>query len=53
MNLHVFKLRTVLLTLMVIGGMMLQGCPDPRKNCNHPKHSEYVKEKMEKKQKMK
>lgn len=53
MNLNVFKVKRLFLVMLVFWGVMLQGCPDPRKNCNHPKHSEYVKEKMEKKQKMK
>jgi hypothetical protein len=30
--------------------IMLYSCTDPRKNCNHPKHAEYVKEKQLKKQ---
>ena len=35
-----------LLGLFAPGCAMLRG--DPRKNCNHPKHGEYMKEKQSK-----
>ncbi len=39
----------IILGLTILSGAIFS-CADPRKNCNHPKHAEYVKEKQLKKQ---
>ncbi len=40
------------LTLILLGLLLwsLTGCGDPRKNCNHPQHEEYIMEKRKKNQ---
>ena len=41
-----------ILLLALTAAWLLQGCflrGDPRKNCNHPKHGEYMKEQQMKK----
>ncbi|MDP5170759.1 MAG: hypothetical protein NWR72_10975 [Bacteroidia bacterium] len=39
---------TASLIVLLLSGMMLSSCRalmgDPRKNCNHPKHGEYMME---------
>ncbi|MDX2246375.1 MAG: hypothetical protein SF052_06355 [Bacteroidia bacterium] len=42
----------LLLILAILGGMTLSSCRilrgDPRKNCNHPQHGQYMLEKRKK-----
>lgn len=42
--------KLVIFLCFILLIMSLFSCVDPRKNCNHPKHAEYVKEKQLKKQ---
>lgn len=42
--------KIVLILCYILIGLSIFSCADPRKNCNHPKHAEYVKEKQLKKQ---
>lgn len=39
------KLFGALLALVFVTGL-LASCGDPRKNCNHPQHGMYMKQKM-------
>jgi len=43
------NIRKKFFVMLVLVGVLFS-CADPRKNCNHPKHAEYVKEKQLKKQ---
>lgn len=34
--------------LLILGAALSSCAGDPRKNCNHPQHGQYMKEKMSK-----
>ncbi len=42
--------KTSIIICFFFIGLITFACTDPRKNCNHPKHAEYIKEKQLKKQ---
>ncbi len=42
--------KIIIFLCLTILSLAIFSCADPRKNCNHPKHAEYVKEKQLKKQ---
>lgn len=44
------KRAASILLLVAFACILMQGCAgDPRKNCNHPQHGQYMSEKLNKK----